>query len=60
MEFARTILAQSWLSIAPPSPEPDAAAQTILGLSVAAFWLLFVIAVLVLMLFLPRLVSRGR
>jgi hypothetical protein len=60
MEYARTILAQAWTGTAPPAPEPGAAAQTILGLSVAAFWLLLIIVALVLILFLPRLVSRGR
>jgi hypothetical protein len=60
MEYARTILAQSSTGIAPPAPGPGAASQMILGLSFAAFWLIFLIAVLVLILFLPRLISRGR
>jgi hypothetical protein len=60
MEYARTILAQSWTALAPPAPEPGAAAETILGLSVAAFWLLLLIVALVLLLFVPQLFSRSR
>lgn len=63
MEQLRTFISQAQTGSAPQPPpsEPGAAAQTILGLSVASFWLLFVVAALIVLAFaLPKMSSKER